>query len=54
LRIEFFFVFLQSTKMAGVAQSVERQFVALDVAGSSPVARPITSRFLPEAGFFIA
>jgi hypothetical protein len=26
--------------MAGIAQLVERQFVVLDVAGSSPVTRP--------------
>ena len=31
--------------MAGVAQLVERQFVVLDVAGSSPVARPTSPCF---------
>ena len=32
--------------MVGVVQLVERQFVALVVAGSSPVAYPINLRYL--------
>ncbi len=34
--------------MVGVVQLVERQFVALVVAGSSPVAYPIIVVALPE------
>gem|GEM_PF-6594891 len=30
--------------MAGIAQSVERQIVALNVAGSSPVTRPLNNQ----------
>lgn len=33
--------------MVDIAQLVERQFVALNVAGSSPVIHPFSSLFLP-------
>ena len=39
--------------MAGVAQLVEHRFVAPDVAGSIPVARPIFNQFYGSASFFV-
>ncbi len=40
--------------MAGVAQLVEHQFVALGVAGSSPVARPTKKAVDISIAFFIS
>ena len=38
--------------MVGVAQLVERQVVALVVAGSIPVSHPVIEAFLSREGFF--
>jgi hypothetical protein len=40
--------------MVAVAQPVERQIVALDVAGSSPVGHPISPRPAPTRDFLVA